>query len=179
MLLANETQATIGVPESSENIIFQQAKEAAKYRLRYKLNKEPQPSYSEAALATRLAGMSQEAHGNRRVILNFDDSAWERLFLKKHTPVRAISLFMVFPRDANFVLLPFLYCGFNRKVGHQIQCTNEQLDALSKWVQPHLVSQVSIADIRKTYDKLVDHLDNTIMQPSLHWEFWKRARGLS
>lgn len=167
------------ITTTPENIMTKHAKDAAKYRLRYQLKKEPQPSYSNAALATRLAGILRQAHGNLRVTLNFDDLSWSKLFLKKDTLVRATSLFPVFPRDANFVLLPYLYIGFTQGTENQIQCTPEQLDALSKWVLPNLVTPTTVADIRKCYDELVQYIDNEIMKPSSHhWEFWKNARGL-
>ena len=178
VLTFGELSNTTGTPASPENVMARQLREAANYHLRYQLKKEPQLAYSAAALATRLAGISREAHGNRRVTLNCDETR-SSLFLKKDAPVRAYPLFIVSPRNANFILLPFLYRGFDPGRDHRIQCTNEQLDALCKWVQPYLVTPASVADIRKAYDDLINHIDNTIMRPSPYWEFWKNARELS
>jgi len=164
-----------GAPESPENVMTRELQRAATYRLRYQLKKEPQPAYTLKALATRLVGVTHEVHGNRRFILNCNEER-SHLFLKKATKVRASHLFLVSPRNANVVLLPFLYRYSNQ--GPQIQCTPEQLDALCRWVQPRLVTESAISEIRKDYEGLIKYIDDSVMRPSLYWEFWRRARRL-
>jgi Histidine kinase-, DNA gyrase B-, and HSP90-like ATPase len=170
--------AVAGTPQSTGNTIAIHAQDTAKYRLIYQLKKGSQLPYSPQALAARLAGAIRETAGNRRFILNCDDR-WSCLFLKPDTSVNASPLFNVFPRDAKFVLLPFLYRSYDLGGGRSIECTDEQLNALCKWVVPHLVTLASVSDIHKAYEELITYIDDEIMQQSSLWDVWKRARGLS
>lgn len=146
--------------------------------LRYQLANAPQPSYSSGALATSLAQVMRQFNQNQRFVLDFQD-IYSALHLKNDTKTRASYLFSVSPRNAKFVLLPFLFRAqqFGGKPS-EVTATSSQLDALSKWVQPHLDTPASLAEIRREYEGLISYIDNEIMQPSPHWQAWKTARGI-
>lgn len=156
--------------------------QSGNYSLRFQLKKGTQPLYSEKALATRLAGILRQVDGNRRFFLYFQDNLWQALYLKIGTKCRALPLFDVRQRAENPVLLPFLFrlSGFSlsRRYDVKVEATASQLDALCKWVQPHLEVPASVTEIRNEYDKLIDYIDNTVMRSSPHWEVWKNARGI-
>jgi hypothetical protein len=149
--------------------------------LRYQFKKEPQPSYSQGALAIRLEELAQGNHYNQRFWLDFqDEDGWDAIHIKKGTKLRAYYLFeRPVSESKNFVLLPFLFrTKAINGTASPITATPAQLDALCKCVQPYLKTPASLEDIRKTYDRLIDHIDNNIMRPSPHWEVWKTARGI-
>lgn len=152
--------------------------QSAIFRLRYQLKTEPQPAYSPEALAVRLAGLTMESHGNSRYILDCDEK-WHQLHLKNETMVNARNIFLTHSnRTMQPVLLPFLYMDNFFTKESRIENTEEQLDDLCKWVQPHLVSQCSLSEIRSAYKNLIKHIDYNIMQPSPHWQLWKAARNI-
>nr|WP_314899157.1 ATP-binding protein [uncultured Deefgea sp.] len=153
--------------------------DAVKYRVRYLLKKEKQEAYTNDALATRLAAVARQTSGNSRYLLNVDDIRWNKLWLKDDAQVMAQRLFDVTPRNAKFILLPFLFRGLVRGVGVSSEATSEQLDALCKWIQPNLVSTVTLEEIRETYKKLIEYLDVDVMGPSIHSARWRTSRGLS
>jgi len=150
--------------------------ENAKYSLRYQLKREHQPLYSLAALATRLAGTTRESNANSRFLLALEGE-WERLALKDDVRIRARPLFPLIPTKQN-VLLPFLYRSFDH-AGSRVECTPEQVRLLSEWARPQLVIQASVDEIAKWYQDLANYIDCEVMQQSPHWNFWKRARGIS
>ena len=165
------------VDEGNPALAFMQG--SAKFRLRYQLKTEPQPPYSQAALAVRLAGITRELHGNARYILDCGNE-WRQLHMKKEAKVRAHRIFIT-PLSATMhpVLLPFLYRNSVSGRHTGVEVTPVQLDELCKWVQPHLVSPCSLTEIRAAYEKLIAYIDDQVMRPSLHWELWKSARGIT
>lgn len=143
----------------------------------YQLKKEPQPAYSAAVLAMRLRNIARSRLGNQRCYLNCD-KRWSKLFLKVGTKVSAHKVLTVFSKDTKPVLLPFLFRFGGLEGTSKIEVTPEQLDAICKWVAPHLITPASLDEIRKVYLELIDYIDKDIMKPSPHWNFWKTERGL-
>lgn len=151
------------------------------FSLRYQFKKGEQPSYNQGALAIRLAELARGNMFNQRFWLDFqNEDGWDAIHIKKGTKLRAYYLFeRPVSQSKNFVLLPFLFrAKAINGTDSKITATPAQLDALCKCVQPHLTTPTSLEDIRKTYDRLIDHIDNKIMRPSIHWEVWKCARGI-
>ncbi|PPD50561.1 MAG: hypothetical protein CTY16_01375 [Methylobacter sp.] len=143
--------------------------------LRYKLAKIPQPSYSTNALATRLINI--DSHQNRRFVLDDLDDRWAKLYLNQN--INVPYLFDIPKPNKKMILLPFLFYGrLDMQTLAKITATSSHLDELCKWIQPHLETQATNEEIRKAYEELIRYIDNDIMQPSPHWETWKKARGI-
>lgn len=147
--------------------------------LRYQFKKVDQPSFSQKALAARLSRILHEVSRNQRFLVDFQDERWDTLQLKDGTKIRASYLFDVSRKNAKFVLLPFLFCNplFGNKPA-EITITPSQLDSLCKWVQPHLETEMPLADIKKKYEELVNHIDDKVMKLSPFSGTWKNARRL-
>jgi hypothetical protein len=149
----------------------------------YQFKKEPQPSYSQGALASRLESLAKINRYNQRFWLDFqDEDGWDAIYIKQDAKLIGSYLFeRPVSHIKNIVLLPFLFRakaikGTDSKM---ITTTPAQLDALCKYVQPHLTAPRSLEDIRTTYDRLIDHIDNNIMRRSKYWKVWKMARGIN
>jgi hypothetical protein len=146
------------------------------HSLRFK--KGVQPSYNSEALVVYLSEINyKERYYSQRFYLDFESNKYEVLQLKLDiTKIRARYLFDIPPpKNKKFILLPFLFCSQTSL----ITATPTQIDALCKWVQPHLEIPASLEEIRKAYEELIRYIDYDIMQPSPHWETWKNARGIS
>jgi hypothetical protein len=149
------------------------------FHARYQLKTEQQDLYNSDALASRLIGLMGETLGNTRFLLDCDNK-WCLLYLKQGTKIRANNVFMVHSPDTfQLVLLPFLYRQRTPSQPLRIEITPEQLDKLSKWVQPLLVYPAEVTDIKAAYEELIHYIDEDVMRQSAYWERWKEARELA
>lgn len=146
-------------------------------RIRYRLRNEYQPQWNRDALATELSIATRRLMGNSRYLLCFDDK-FQVLALKNDTTLTARKLFPMLPFRGTYVLLPFLFLDSTKPDGVCVEATSEQIDALSRWTQPHLQNDATIDVIRRTYNELINHIDYEIMKPTIFWSVWKIARGL-
>jgi len=152
--------------------------DSGKFRLFYQLKTVPQLQYSSEALAIRLAGLARELLGNSRFVLNCDEK-WSQLYIKKETKIRARRLFPFNSNDLmQPVLLPFLFRKGVSGNKISIEATSDQLDKLSKWIEPYLVSHARPTEIKAAYERLVTFIDDDVMRPSQHWELWRAMRGI-
>jgi hypothetical protein len=147
------------------------------YHNHFRLRNELQEPFDNSALANSLAQALFNSRGNRRFLLNLDDS-FSILWLKPKTKVRARWLVPYVEDPENGVLLPFLFVG-NFKAGEsRVDMTAGRMDALCRWTQSHLRSPASLDEIHQAYTRLARFIDQMIMRPTIYWENWRRARGL-
>lgn len=165
-------------PETKAARMQREQKEGSQHRNRYRLRNEPQEPWDHAALAITLANSLKNAHGNRRYLLCIDNS-FETLALNPETKLSARKLFPRTSFSGNHILIPFLFLGQTKTDGTSIEMTTGQLDALCRWTQSRLHNPASIEAIRETYCELANFIDYTIMKPTIFWDTWKRARGLT
>ncbi|MDB5800143.1 MAG: hypothetical protein JWL63_1082 [Rhodocyclales bacterium] len=164
-----------------DKIISKHFQDIKKYSVRYQMQKVPQPPYSLAALATRLAKIATNRHGNERYVLNSLDGSqmWERLWLKGGLSIHVSRVFNVVPRGATFVLLPFLFCDPSSGHNAKVSSTDQQIEALCRWAHPNLLKPISLVEIRRGYEELISYIDDVVMRPSIHWDVWRNTRNIS
>ena len=172
-LVGPETIAEVNNAPEVNNLFAISDQQLKRSRVRYNLQKKPQPVYTAEALAACLALKTRGFSINRRFLL-VDDDKWRNLWLKKDFHIRGVSpLFIQFDPMARYVILPFLFYGQTKK----IEATSAQLDKLSLWSLPYLEQPVPVADIRRHYERLIDFIDKDIMEKSAYADMWKTARN--
>lgn len=149
------------------------------YKVYYLLKKEAQPYYDINALANTLASQVYKTFSNKRCTLHCEkNSKWSNLFLEPETKLRAHNLFEIIHPNSDIVLLPYLFRSNSTRSAVSIECTEEQLDSLCKWVQLKLKSKLSLDEVKRTYQELINYIDNTVMECSPHKKEWRKYRGL-
>ncbi|MBI6632310.1 ATP-binding protein [Pseudomonas paralactis] len=152
--------------------------ERAQFRNHYRLRGAPQELWDKSALATELASAMALLHGNRRYLLCVQD-LFKSLALSSGTKIRARKIFPNLVGEGDQILLPFLFLGHAKQNGVTVESTPAQIDALCRWTQSRLSHSASFETIRCLYGDVINFIDNEVMRPTVYWERWRRARGLS
>lgn len=152
--------------------------ERAMLKTHFSLTNGPQQLWDNSALAAGLVQALSVWGGNRRYVLCVDDR-WSLLTLQPTTKIVARHLLSILSPSRNHILLPFLFRGNPTKEGIEVEATVEQIDTLSQWTHSRLRSPVSKDAIRQAYQELIAFIDYEIMKPTIFWDRWKRARGVT
>lgn len=148
----------------------------AALRPKLRFTKSQADPYDRAALVTELYYMSRITHINERFYCYVGDG-FEKLSLAGAVP-RARALFPYTRPTTPKVLLPFLFLG-SRRNNSNIEATPEQIDALSRWVQPKLEQSLDLSKIKSLYYELINWIDNDVMIGTAFNDQWRNARGLT
>ncbi len=140
-----------------------------------------QAPWDEPALATALMSVAKSRWGNQRNYISATDVSvegvdFQALVLKDETGIRAENLFSMSLNQSARVLLPFLFLHDDQKDGTSI--STESLDELCKWVQPNLMKECNLAEIKENYLNLINYIDIKVMQGTIYWSYWKKSRGI-
>lgn len=140
-------------------------------------SRKASPLYTEAALAMNLNVRATNLAGNRRFVLPVADERWKPLGLAPNVHVMASPLFPLCAGAPDNIVLPFLFVGRGTREGYTVQSSPEQLDRLSKYVHSRLRATISVQEIRRIYNDLIDYIDHTVMANSKYASSWSAARA--
>ncbi|GGX28870.1 HD domain-containing protein [Undibacterium squillarum] len=162
----------IGLNEVDEYISIREFNLHFSINLFYKFSKSEKNLYTDRALARALIE-GLDPMNCSRYLLPCRGEYWEELYLKPETALRVE---MLYPHsiglNCNYLLLPFLYNGFKGS----IECTNHQLDQICNFIQPHLIKQLSLEEIKKAYKNLIEYIDGNLMKKTGNSRHWTKLR---
>lgn len=162
----------VGLDEVDDYIQIREFNSPFSINLFYKFSKSEKNLYTDRALARALIE-GLDTMNCSRYLLPCRGEYWEELYLKPETALRVE---MLYPHsiglNCNYLLLPFLYNGFKGS----IECTNHQLDQICNFIQPYLIKQLSLEEIKKAYKNLIEYIDGNLMKKTGNSRHWTKLR---
>ncbi|WP_442254864.1 HD domain-containing protein [Stenotrophomonas pavanii] len=123
--------------------------------LRFSLNSLPR--YSEAAFLEHLV-QATSSYITCRYLVPIEDERWQGLALREGFKLQARWLIAPCASGPSVMLLPYLFSN------GRAQATDSQVERLSSRMQPLLVKELSIDDVKRLYHELIAHIDNKIYE---------------
>lgn len=142
----------------------------------YCITDDKEKCHTEKALAKKLIDRTKNTAG--RLLLTVGPEYKKLWLTHRHAPFGFTKVFFMQPNNGKLVLLPY---WLKKTEKNNIVTTTEEsdLEKLFETIQPWLENQqITIADIRAEYKRLIDYIDNTLMPSQYFGKEWAQVRGL-